>query len=100
MMSMKVTIRKGGDILHFRHLLISGLMIGAAMFLPDNAFAERNELSGQQNAQKVSGQAEIDNAAVKPNVPAKEKAVVIPEAVKPNVSAKEKAMVVPEAVKP
>lgn len=97
---MKVTIRKGGDILHFRHLLISGLVIGAAMFLPDNAFAEKNELSGQQNSQKVSGQVEMDNAAVKPNILAQEKAVVIPEAVKPNVPAKEKTVAVPEAVKP
>ena len=54
MLSTKVTIRKGGDILQFRHLLISGLMVGAAMFLPDNAFAEKNEVSGQQNSPKAS----------------------------------------------
>lgn len=45
------------------------------MFLPDNAFAEKNELSGQQNFQKASVQAnppvKTDNAAVQPNVPAK-----------------------------
>lgn len=56
-------------------------MVGAVLFLPDNAFAEKNELSGQQNSQKASGQVkpsvEIDNAAVKPNVPANGKALVV-----------------------
>lgn len=101
---MKVTIRKGGDILQFRHLLISGLMIGAAMFLPGNVFAEENELSGPQNSEKAAGQVSpsvgIDNAAVKSTVPTKEETVVVPAAVKPNVPAKEEAVVVPVAVKP
>ncbi|MCQ6277164.1 hypothetical protein JMM81_20015 [Bacillus sp. V3B] len=69
--------------MQFRHLLILGLMVGAVMFLPDNAFAEKNELSGQQDSQKASGHVNpsvgIDKAAVKPNVPATEKAVVVPD---------------------
>lgn len=84
------TIRKGGDILHFRHLLISGLMVGAAMFLPDNAFAEKNELSGQQSFQKASVQVNpsvgIDKAAVESNVPAQEKAVALPDPAMKNQS--------------
>nr|WP_263324651.1 hypothetical protein [Neobacillus sp. Marseille-Q6967] len=34
--------------MHFRHVLISGLMVGAAILLPDQAFAEKNEIRGQQ----------------------------------------------------
>lgn len=44
---------KGGEFLQFRHFLISGLMVGAALFLPENAFAEKNEVSGQLNPQKA-----------------------------------------------
>ncbi|MGG1677891.1 hypothetical protein ACIFOT_19315 [Neobacillus sp. NRS-1170] len=43
--------------MHFRHFIISGLMVGAALFLPHNAFAEKNELSGQQNAQNAAAHA-------------------------------------------
>ncbi|CAH2714125.1 hypothetical protein BACCIP111895_01279 [Neobacillus rhizosphaerae] len=61
--------------MHFRYILITGLMVGAAVFLPDNAFAEKNELSGQQHSQNASVQANIsvktDNRAVQTNVPAK-----------------------------
>lgn len=81
---------KGGEILHFRHFLISGLMVGAVLFLPDNAFAVKNELSGQRLAEKASAQAansvKADNAAVQANVPkevensnALGKNVVVPE---------------------
>ena len=84
--------------MHFRHLLISGLVIGAVMFLPDNAFAEKNELSGQQDSQKASGQFETANAAIKPDIMAQEKAAV-PQAAEPNVPAKEKA-VVPQVAEP
>ena len=34
--------------MHFRQFLISALMVGAAMFFPDNAFAEKNELRPQK----------------------------------------------------
>ncbi|MBM4761351.1 hypothetical protein [Bacillus sp. B15-48] len=83
--------------MHFRQILISCLVIGAAMFIPGNVFAEKNEHSGQQNSQKTSGQVQMDNQAVKPNILAKEKTVVASEAVKPNVSAQEKAVVVPDS---
>lgn len=54
---------KGGEILHFRYLLISFvLLVGATIYLPDKAFAEKNELNGIQDSQKDS---------VQPNVPAK-----------------------------
>lgn len=76
--------------MHFRHFLISGLLVGAALFLPDDAFAEKNELIGQQNVPKASAQAktslETDDVAVKSNLPAKAenakplvKKVVVPE---------------------
>ncbi|MFS0779935.1 hypothetical protein ABC255_28630 [Neobacillus sp. 3P2-tot-E-2] len=90
--------------MNIRHLFISGLIVGAAMFLPGNVFAEENELIGLQNSQKAPGQVSpsvgIDNAAVKSDVPAKEEAIVGPAAVKPDVPAKEEAMVGPSAVKP
>lgn len=43
--------------MHFRHIIISGLMVGAALLLPNSAFAEKNELSGQTHVQKTSVQA-------------------------------------------
>ncbi|WP_312469682.1 hypothetical protein [Neobacillus sp.] len=94
---------KGGDILHFRYILITGLMVGAAVFLPGNAFAEKNELSGQQHSQKASIHANSslknDNEAVQTNVSPKaknaksiEKTVVLPEpAVKNQARAKQSA---------
>jgi hypothetical protein len=81
---------KGGEIVHFRHFLISGLLVGAALFLPEDAFAEKNELSGQQNVPKASVQeitsVEKDDKAVQNDVQAKAenakplvKKVVVPE---------------------
>jgi hypothetical protein len=50
-------------------------MVGAGMFLPDNAVAEKNELSGEQNSQKASAQANTlvkpANATVQHTIPAK-----------------------------
>lgn len=66
--------------MHFRHILISGLLAGAALFLPDNALAEKNELSGQQNSVKANvhaEQTEIEEKQV--NVPKNEKSTAIPE---------------------
>lgn len=65
-------------------------MVGAAMFLPGQAFAEKNENSGQQNSQKSSVQAvtsvKTDNTATHANVPAQaenakslKKTVVVPK---------------------
>lgn len=45
---------KGGEIVHFRQFLISALMVGAAMFFPDNAFAEKNELRPQKGQAPAS----------------------------------------------
>ncbi|MCL6572468.1 MAG: hypothetical protein K6T88_12420 [Bacillus sp. (in: Bacteria)] len=61
--------------MHFRYFLISfGLMVGAAMFLPDHVFAEKTVHSGQQSSQKSSVKAttlvKTENVAVKPGVPA------------------------------
>jgi hypothetical protein len=79
---------KGGENLHFRHFIISGLVVGAALLLPNNAFAEKNELSGQ-NAQKSSVKSvlvepvhEVKNATVHgKNTKAHDKTVVIPQTV-------------------
>jgi hypothetical protein len=65
-------------------------MVGAAMFLPGQAFAEKNEHSGQQNSQKASVPAvtsvKTDNTATHANVPAQaenakspKKTVVVPK---------------------
>jgi hypothetical protein len=39
---------------HFRQFLISALLVGAAMFFPDNAFAEKNELCSQKGQAPAS----------------------------------------------
>ena len=49
--------------MHFRHILISGLMVGAALFLPDNVFADKNEQSGSLKAT-----AQVDIKVNKANV--------------------------------
>lgn len=63
---------KGGESLNFRHVLITGLMVGAFFLLSENAFAERNETNGQQNAQIYSVQADpsvnTDNTAIQTDV--------------------------------
>lgn len=53
---------KGGETLHFRHFIITGLMACAAVFLPNHTFAEKNDISGQQISQNAAVQA---NASVK-----------------------------------
>lgn len=75
---------KGGEIMHFRHFLISGLMVGAALFLPGNAFAEKNEHSGQQNSEKATEQATVPEHAV--NGKSQRKTVVVPEPASKNQS--------------
>jgi hypothetical protein len=45
---------KGGEIVHFRQFLISALMLSAVMVLPDNAFAEKNELRPQKGQTSTS----------------------------------------------
>jgi hypothetical protein len=84
--------------MYLRHLIISGLIVGAAMFLPSNVFAEENELSGPQN-QKAPGQVSpsvgSDNAVVISDVPAKEEVIVGPAAVKTDVPAKQEALMTP-----
>jgi hypothetical protein len=63
---------------HFRQFLIIALFVGAAMFFPDNAFAEKNELRPQkgQASGSIPEHASIPEAASKPEpatiaVPAK-----------------------------
>lgn len=38
---------KGGEIMHIRHFILMGVFLGAAAFLPNNVFAEKNEAAGQ-----------------------------------------------------
>ncbi|MFK9091917.1 hypothetical protein [Bacillus salipaludis] len=61
-------------MLHFRHFLLPALMVGAALFLPGNAFAEKNEFNGQPNFHKEMVQAnnpseKTENPAKQVNVP-------------------------------
>ncbi|MFZ7946289.1 hypothetical protein ACO1D1_22510 [Neobacillus sp. 19] len=86
-------------MLHFRHFLIPTLMVGAALFLPVNAFAEKSEQNGQANSQKEIVQTihpteKTENAAKQANGPAKaknansiEKTVTLPEPAAKNQSA-------------
>ncbi|WP_413306760.1 hypothetical protein AA0X95_06345 [Bacillus sp. 1P10SD] len=63
--------------MHIRHFLITGLMVGAAMFLPGQAFAEKNDSNGQQQSSKgfVQSQfsAKSDQATEKTSIPVKAK---------------------------
>jgi hypothetical protein len=81
---------KGGEILQFYHFLISSLLVGAALFLPDNAYAENNKESEKRQFEKVSVQVtsvKKEKKAVQANITSKvensapvEKDVELPEA--------------------
>ncbi|MFJ7724773.1 hypothetical protein ACIQXV_01290 [Neobacillus sp. NPDC097160] len=62
-------------MLHFRHFLLPALMVGAALFLPGNAFAEKNEHNGQPNSHKEMVQA--NNPSEKTETPAKQVKVLM-----------------------
>jgi hypothetical protein len=68
-------------------------MVGAALLLPDNAFAEKNEVSGQSQTASVQadGSVKAEKVAVQPSVPAKaenaKKTAVLPEPVSKNQGA-------------
>ena len=85
--------------MHFRHFLLSALVVGAAIYLPNHAFAEKNAASEQAVSHKEMVQAKLpsentanvsvkaENNAPKVNVPvntkstnAKAKMVELPEA--------------------
>lgn len=52
--------------MHFRQFIITGIMVGAALLLPDSAFAERNE-----NNEKAKAVSELDvDTAVTKEIPA------------------------------
>jgi hypothetical protein len=77
---------KGGEILHFRQIVITGLMVGAALFLPDNAFAERNELGSQKSSVQGNSSVKSDHVPEQANVPTQaekvnsmDQPVVVPE---------------------
>lgn len=54
---------KGGEMMHIRHFIISGLMLGAAVFFPEHAFAEKNGLSGQPELKSSIVQSETPEKA-------------------------------------
>lgn len=69
--------------MHFRHFLIPALMAGAALFLPDNAFAEKSE-NGQlhSNQETVQASEAVKNPAAQAKNPVKaESAIPIQKAV-------------------
>lgn len=66
---------KGGENVHFRQFLIFALLVGAAMFFPDNAFAEKNEL----RPQKGQAPASIPEHAPIPEQASAPEAASIPE---------------------
>lgn len=63
--------------MHFRQFLISALLVGAAMFVPEHAFAEKNELLPQKGQAPAS--ASIPEHASIPEPAAVPEAVSIPE---------------------
>ncbi|WP_190284721.1 hypothetical protein [Bacillus sp. S3] len=60
-------------MLHFRHFLIPTLMVGAALFLPGNAFAEKSDNNGKLHSQKemVQTSEKTVNTAKQANLPKK-----------------------------
>lgn len=71
---------KGGENLHFRHVLITGLLVGAAFLLPDQAFAEKYELNRQQKPEHASEIVKTANAVPgQTNVPAKAEQAASPD---------------------
>ena len=79
-------------MLHFRSFIIPALMAGAALFLPNQAFAEKHEPGGQANAHVAEVQSSLkqaNNVVTKVNVPLKpqqaktvvEKKAAVPAAV-------------------
>jgi hypothetical protein len=77
---------KGGEILHFRKIVLTGLLAGAALFLPDTAFAERNELGSQNSSVNGNSPVKSDQVPEQVNVPTQaekenslDKPVVVPE---------------------
>ncbi|MEH7331545.1 hypothetical protein V7161_02785 [Neobacillus drentensis] len=74
--------------MHFRHFIISGLMVGAALFLPHNAFAEKNELSEQQNSQNTAVHAaQADSKKLQADVQAKSPEKTVPAPANKNQAA-------------
>ncbi|MDR7080608.1 hypothetical protein J2Y03_005695 [Neobacillus niacini] len=77
--------------MHFRQFLITALMVGAAIFFPDNAFAEKNELASQKGQAASSEKGNKD--AVKINIPPKaEQANSAEKAVPEQATVPEKAV--------
>lgn len=72
--------------MHFRHILFTGLMVGAALFLPDNALADKNDNSEVRLVHKEAQKAdmEIRNAIVQ----SKGKPVAVEEKITEAVEAK------------
>ena len=60
-------------MLHFRSFIIPALMAGAALFLPNQAFAEKHEPNGQANSHVVEAQSlkNVNKVVTKVNVPLK-----------------------------
>lgn len=66
---------KGGEIMHIRHFILMGLFLGAAAFLPNNAFAEKNRAADQTEPQNSAVHTHVLDNIEKPN--ASEKAVSV-----------------------
>lgn len=61
-------------MLHFRSFIIPAILAGAALFLPNQAFAEKHEPSGQANAHVAEAQSSLKQAnkvVTQGNVPLK-----------------------------
>jgi hypothetical protein len=75
---MMLCFLKGGEIMHFRHFILMGVFLGAAVFLPNNAFAKKNGAASQPDPQNAAVQTLVSEKIKNPI--ASEKAVpVTPE---------------------
>ncbi|WP_066315923.1 hypothetical protein [Bacillus sp. FJAT-29814] len=77
--------------MHFRHFLIPALMMGAALFLPGNALAEKSDQNGRLHSNKVM----VQPSEAKKNPAAQAKVPVNVESPKPV----EKTVSLPEQAK-
>lgn len=68
----KVVKRKGGETMHFRHFLIPTLMVGAALLLPGNAFAEKSDNGSLHSNKEIVQTSEAPKSpAAQATVPSK-----------------------------
>lgn len=63
---VKSCILEGGEIMNFRHFILMGVFLGAAAFLPNNVFAEKNIAAGPAEPQNSAVQTVVSEKIENP----------------------------------